>query len=640
MCGIAGRLWAPLQEPSLRTLQQALDQLQHRGPDDQGLERFVLEAGSLELGHRRLAILDLTPAGHQPMQSVDGRYWIVFNGEIYNFLELRQSLVALGHVFHTQSDTEVLLAAWAAWGVDCLPRLRGMFAFAVFDRQQQSLTCVRDAFGIKPLYVAADERGFCFASELPALLALLPQAPSPDQQWMLDYLLGGSYDSGERTAFMGVMALLPGHWLQFDCSHPWSMASVDVPRRWWWPALSERSDLSFAAAADDLRERLLANVRLHLRSDVSLAAALSGGLDSSAVVCAMRQLEPDLELHTFTFTAPGSAVDESPWSQRVNQAIGAQGHPLEVRPDELLRDLPALIAVQGEPFGSTSIYAQYRVFQAAREAGITVMLEGQGADELLAGYGGFPVARLSSLVHQGNAAGLLRFLHGWSQGAGHGRRRAALTLAAALLPSGLRDRALMSLQRWQQPNWLNRDWLRSSGLSPGVVVPSGLPPIDGPDPVPARRQLVGALRHTLLGGNLQRLLRHGDRNSMHWSIESRVPFLTHDLAEFLLSLPEDYLVSPDGESKHLLRAALRGLVPDAVLDRRDKIGFATPEPLWLKALGPLALQWSDVCSEVPFLNQAGVRRTFEHELLGDGKPTASTWRLLNLCGWLAMRQSP
>jgi len=639
MCGIAGRLWAPVQEPPLRPLQQALAQLQHRGPDDQGLERFVLEAGSLELAHRRLAILDLTPAGHQPMLSLDGRYAIVFNGEIYNFLELRQTLAAQGHRFRTQSDTEVLLAAWAAWGADSLPKLRGMFAFAVLDRQQQTLTCVRDAFGIKPLYFAADARGFCFASELPALVALLPKAPAPDQQWLLDYLVSGSYDSGARTALAGVKALLPGHWFQVDCSRPWSTVSIPEPHRWWWPQLSERRDLSFADAADELRERLFANVRLHLRSDVALAAALSGGLDSSAVVCAMRQLEPDLELHTFTFTAPGSPVDESSWAQRINQATGAQAHPLVVRPEELLLDLPALIAAQGEPFGSTSIYAQYRVFQAAREAGITVMLEGQGADELLAGYGGFPVARLSSLVQQGDAAGLLRFAHGWSQGPGNGRRRAALTLAASLLPSGLRDRAMASLQRWQQPSWLSRGWLHSSGLSPGVLLPSGMPPREGADSVPVGRQLVGALRHTLLGGNLQRLLRHGDRNSMHWSIESRVPFLTHDLADFLLSLPEAYLVSSDGVSKHLLRTALRGLVPDVVLDRRDKVGFATPEPLWLKALGPLALQWCDACSAVPFLNPAAVRRTFEHELLGVGRPTASTWRLLNLCGWLVWRDS-
>jgi asparagine synthase (glutamine-hydrolysing) len=635
MCGILGRLSGSPQRP----LQPALDRLQHRGPDDQGVARFDLAAGSLQLAHRRLAILDLTAAGHQPMQSPDGRYVVVFNGEIYNFLELRQTLAAQGQIFHSHSDTEVLLAAWARWGVSCLPQLRGMFAFAMLDRHGQTLTCVRDPFGIKPLYLAADHQGFCFASELPALAALRPAAPAFDPQWMLDYLLGGSYDSGARTAFEGVKALLPGHWIEVDCGRPWSSASISEPRRWWWPPLQERTDLSFAEAADELRQRLLANVRQHLRSDVPLAAALSGGIDSSAVVCAMRQLEPDLELHTFTFTASGSAVDEAPWAQRVNQATGALGHPLQVQPEELLRDLPSLIAAQGEPFGSTSIYAQYRVFQSAREAGITVMLEGQGADELLAGYGGYPVARLSSLLQQGDAAGVLRFVQGWSQGPGQGRRRAALTLAAALLPPDLRDQALASLRRFQQPSWLNRTWLRSSDLFPDFPLPSGLPPREAADPVPAGRQLVGALRHTLLGGNLQRLLRHGDRNSMHWSIESRVPFLTHDLADFLLGLPEAYLVSPQGESKHLLRAALRGLVPDVVLDRRDKIGFATPEPLWLKALGPLALQWSEACDAVPFLNPAAMRRTFERELLGDGRPTASTWRLLNLCGWLAWSQT-
>ncbi len=639
MCGILARFWAAPRPTNPLAVSKALKLLRHRGPDDQGVIGYRLHAGSLELAHRRLAILDLTRAGHQPMQSADDRFVIVFNGEIYNFLELRQTLEADGQSFHSYSDTEVLLASWVRWGAACLPQLRGMFAFAVLDRRQQTLTCVRDAFGIKPLYLAADDEGFCFASELPALAALQPSAPAPDPQWMLDYLLGGSYDCGGRTAFEGVTALLPGHWIKIDFGRPWSVASISEPQRWWWPLLQERTDLNFADAADELRQRLIMNVRMHLRSDVALAAALSGGIDSSAVVCAMRQLEPDLELHTFTFTAPGSAVDEAPWAQRINQATGALGHPLQVRPEELLRDLPSLIAAQGEPFGSTSIYAQFRVFQAAREAGITVMLEGQGADELLAGYSGYPVARLSSLLQQSDAAGVVRFVQGWSQWPGRGRRRAALTLAAALLPPALRDSALASMRHWQQPSWLNRSWLRSSGLAPGFPLPSGLPPRDAAGSVPSGRQLVGALRHTLLGGNLQRLLRHGDRNAMHWSIESRVPFLTQDLAAFLLTLPEAYLVSPHGASKHLLRAALRGLVPDSVLDRQDKIGFATPEPLWLKALGPLAVQWCDACSAVPFLNPAAVRCTFEHELLGDGTPTASTWRLLNLCGWLTWRQA-
>ena len=380
MCGIIGG-WLSLSSPESRFhFEAGLSQLMHRGPNDQGLERLDFRQGQVVLGHTRLSIIDLSAAGHQPMYSRCGRYALVFNGEIYNYRELRQELVTIGQRFVSDSDTEVLLTSWATWGASCLPRLRGMFAFTVFDRQAGTLTCVRDAFGIKPFFYQVANGDFLFASEVPALLAAMPHRPGLNMQRAYDYLVLGRYDERAETFFEGVCQLPPGHTLVFDLVNP----SNPIKHRWWWPNIAERADVSFADATVQLRAMFLDNIRLHLRSDVPLGAALSGGVDSSAVVCAMRHLEPDMPIHTFSYVARDSAANEEPWADLVNQYVGAISHKVAVTPEELGQDLDDMIRIQGEPFGSTSIYAQYRVFRLAREHGITVTLDGQGADELLA----------------------------------------------------------------------------------------------------------------------------------------------------------------------------------------------------------------------------------------------------------------
>lgn len=636
MCGLFGYLstdpaadWSVLNH----RLVAAQVALQHRGPDDRGVESFSIAQGNdflpfeLSLGHTRLSIIDLSPGGHQPMHSCDGRFIIVFNGEIYNYRELRQELKDLGHRFQTDSDTEVLLAAWAQWGDSGLRRLTGMFAFAVFDQHEQTLTLVRDAFGMKPLFYRLERNALYFASEVPALLALLPVHPDPNYQRAYDYLVWGQYDSSRETFYQGIEHLEPGHVLRIDLQQLAAGRMVEQPSRWWWPSIEERTDLSFDEAAAHLREMFLNNVRLHLRSDVPVGAALSGGVDSSAVVCAMRHLEPDMPIHTFSYVARGSNVDEEQWVDIVNAHVGGIAHKVVVEPHELADDLDDMIRAQGEPFGGTSIYAQYRVFKAAHEAGIVVTLDGQGADEILAGYEGYPDSRLRSMLEQGQVFSAAEFLHAWAQRPSRGYKRALLMLGSAMTPQALRKLARQIIGHNTAPSWLNVQFLQEQAVT------LDFPTHSAPSSEAKGRRLVEQLRDTLTGNGLASLLRHGDRNSMHWSIESRVPFLTVEMAEFLLQLPESYLLSSKGETKHIFRAAMRGLVPDAVLDRKDKIGFQTPEADWLRHSNVPVHDWVAATERLPFLHGPQCNAYVDQGLNG-GKPFSSGgWRIMNYERW-------
>ncbi len=632
MCGFFGHFevsGSTKGGPYFDRLQYCLNTLGHRGPNDNGLEVFTVNQGtgaptaSLALGHTRLSIIDLSPGGHQPMHSGDKRFTIVFNGEIYNYREIRQELKGLGYTFQTDSDTEVLLAAWASWGVAGLRRLKGMFAFAVYDRADQSLTLVRDAFGIKPLFYQQKADSFRFASEMPALLCLAEKKPAVNFQQAYDYLVFGSYDNSRETFYRGVNHLLPGHSLRIDL-RPMQIGAAE---RWWWPSIQERTDLSFEGAADQLREMFLNNVRLHLRSDVPVGAALSGGIDSSSVVCAMRYLEPDMPINTFSFVARGSSLDEEKWIDIVNKHVAAIPHKVVVQPDELASDLADMIRSQGEPFGSTSIYAQYRVYKAAREAGITVTLDGQGADEALAGYHGYPDRYIQSLLDHGRYLEALRFVRNWSKWPNRGPNYAFLMLGSAIIPPAFRSFARRVIGENPVPKWIDRTQLKALNIKTACTEHLST------DREAKARRLVEHLRFVLTAGSLASLLRHGDRNSMRWSVESRVPFLTIEMVEFLLSLPESFLLSPHGETKHIFRHAMRGIVPDIILTRRDKVGFETPERAWLSSP---ALMNIDLASSggaaLPFLRHSEVKKTFKYT---EDRVKAPTWRLLNLYGWIS-----
>ncbi len=605
----------------MRRMDAALARMRRRGPDDEGCEKFDADWGHLLLGHTRLSVIDLSSNGHQPMVSRDGRFLIVFNGEIYNYRELRDEINPAPTFWKTQSDTEVLVEAWMRWGVDALPRLTGMFAFCVFDRVEGTLTCVRDAFGIKPLFFSSQAGQFCFASELPALVALRGAGAVLNHQRAYDYLVHGDYDSTEETFVDGVYQLPPASWIRVDLTS----REVAAPYFWWTPSIQE-ARIPFAEAAGQLRTKFLDSVRLHLRSDVPLGAALSGGLDSSAVVCAMRHLDASAAIHTFSFVPQGSVLSEEPWIRKVNDYIGATAHRIEVAPHELAEDLDDMILAQGEPFGSTSIYAQYRVFRLVRDCGVTVTLDGQGADELLAGYHGYVGRRLHSLIDEGRWLDASLFLKEWSRWPGRSLARGALQGLADLAGPGAYEAARRLSGFATVPEWLNAPFLREAGVNMGF--PRQIPEND----VPGRR-VVAELALSSTRRGLPGLLRHADRNAMRFSVESRVPFLTTDLADFLFSLPESHLISERGETKSVLREAMRGLVPDEILQRRDKVSFATPEQEWLRLLAPRARGWIEEAADLPLLNKQAVLREFDQVMSGQRAFSWQVWRWVNFYRW-------
>jgi asparagine synthase (glutamine-hydrolysing) len=630
MCGIGGIVTRQAQAFPYAALAEMGRTLQHRGPDDYGVLLWGGEgaprrgrdldfAGPTLIGlvHRRLSIIDLTASGWQPMSSRDERFDIIFNGEIYNYVELRKELEASGEHFRSTSDTEVLLAAWGRWGAAALDRLVGMYAFVIVDWRQRRLTLVRDCFGIKPLYYVVWPQGFAFASEVKALLPLASRKVAP--QPLYQYLMYGLTDIDGETLFADVRQLAPATVMDV----PFDQASPPIERRYWQLPTEVDGEIGFDEAAARLREQLLDNVRLHLRSDVPVGACLSGGIDSSAIVMMMRAVGgSNVDLHTFTYAADGLALNEEGFADTVGAAAGATMHKVRLEPGELVRDLDRLIADQDLPFVSTSIYAQHRVFAAARGAGIKVMLDGQGADEMLAGYPFYASSRIASLVRGGelrNAASLLAHSARNSSGA----VQSLLRTAAALVPPRVLEAAAGLIRRSRAGRGINHRWFAERRA------------LDDRSFWEHRSSLRASLAATFGATNLPALLRYEDRNSMAHSIESRVPFLTRAFAEFVFSLPERFLIAADGTSKSVLRAALRGIVPGSVLDRRDKIGFQTPEPNWLSDLGDWvsAVLTSETARAIPVLQADAA--LFEWSAVREGRASFSPriWRWLNVIRW-------
>ena len=565
MCGIAGIVGGTPPDAGVLTAMAAA--MAHRGPDGQRVWRDE-HAG---LAFRRLAIIDLDERSNQPMHL--GPWHLVFNGEIYNYRELRDELRAAGHAFVTEGDGEVLLHGWDEWGEGALDRVNGMFAFAIWHDERRALTIAADAFGEKPLYWSLEGGRLVFGSDVRAMLQAEPGLATVRGEALASYLALGRMPPIDESWFARIRRLPAAHLLRFADGRA-TVQRYWTPRRIAVPA-------TYPEAVEVLRSELLDSIRLRLRSDVPVGTSLSGGVDSSAIVCLSAQLAGDHRRHAFTARFPGYERDEWGYAQTVAEVAGVvEHHAVEPAPAELLHDLDALVRDQEEPFGSLSIYAQWRVMKAAHEAGVTVLLDGQGAD-----------VAAEQLVGAELMPAVLRRRH----------RRGLCSpyVAAPVADGGV---------RWATP------------------VAAGA---DGSTPL--RRELLRQSFHT----SLPELLRYADRDSMAHSREARLPFLDRRIAEFALSLPPHFLLR-GGVRKAILRDAVRGVVPDAVLHRTDKVGFEPPQARWLHDPAVMARIAETVLD-------AGARGRGLYDVAaleadvraGRWRDARAVWRVFNLELWLA-----
>jgi len=638
MCGIAGIVRLDGGPIDSRDLVRMSDRLRHRGPDDGGYAflsgdprkcRFIRsESGDLPDGgvsagfaHRRLSIIDVSTRGVQPMSDDSGEVWISYNGEIFNYIELRGELESRGRRFRTSTDTEVLLAAWNEWGPSCLERLNGMWAFAVWDTRRRRLFIARDRFGIKPLYHAVRGGAFVFASEPGAILALDGVSHEPDMRAVADYIVHSRLDCFSWTFFKDISRLDPGACLDigFDDRTP------PEPTVWWRLAdtLTEPPKDDDACAGEFL-DLFSSAVKLRLRSDVPVGTCLSGGLDSTAVVCVARPwLEPGNQK---TFSAVYDASfdeDETEYVDEVVRFADVENYRTRPTAETLIEDLDALIAAQGEPFNSTSQYAQYKVFELTRREGTTVTLDGQGADEELAGYHYLYPVHIAGLIGRGRYGAAMAELAAWRSRSGAALAPSVLSTAAGFLS----HRAMIRWANRYDPS-RNVGWAKEGLRAAAAGIRTQEPPRFGD-------RLNERLYELFAVSSLPALLRYEDRNSMAFSIEARLPFMDHRLVSFLFSLPPDMKIR-DGWTKYVLRRAVRGVIPETIRTRTDKIGFATPEAAWYRG-GMLPYIRSVIDS--PTTKNRGLYDT--PKLLGlveanaAGKVDAgrAIWRALNLELW-------
>lgn len=578
MCGVGVILRKPGGDCDESVIESMMRAVAHRGPDGHGTTLLALDQAGVAparrganwrvaLGHRRLSIIDLSEAGRQPMAH-GSQTWTVFNGEIYNYLELRQELQRMGHGFTSDSDTEVLLAAYQAWGTDCFQRFRGMFGLAIVDGKRRSLLLARDRFGIKPLYWTSHDSLVAVCSEIKQLKSIPNLTLRLDPSALYSYLLTG-YENEQRTFFADVLPVPAGHWLEIDLDS----AQLRGQESYWFPERVQATIRDRGEAACSFRDKLSDAVHIHLRSDVPVGCSLSGGLDSSAVLACAHRLRPQGAdpLQTFSISYPGHRLDERYYIQEVLREIPAQAHFETPTPEDFLRDLDRFVWIHDEPVGHFSQYNGYALARITRAARVPVTLNGQGGDELLAGYWQSFFAYLRGLIPQRN----------YWQFVGH--------FFGAALPTGNREMLR------QIPTMLRRYKARTSGL-PDLGLRQ--------DQVDATTELVtGRVERILKMSDherrifelrslyLPRLLKWDDRNFMAFAVEGRYPFLDHELVELTLSFSRKVLYS-SGWTKEPLRQGLTGMLPRSILRRRTKLGFEAPQDDWLNgALAGALDQW-------------------------------------------------
>jgi asparagine synthase (glutamine-hydrolysing) len=656
MCGISGIIAEDKNFP-IGDLVRMNQIIRHRGPDDEGfalfngadvevcggadtakdswqypaaylpqadIARANLQQAEVALGHRRLSILDLSPKGHQPMCDAERRYWITFNGEVYNYIEIRQELEAMGFRFSTDTDTEVIINSYKAWGKDCQHKFNGMWAFVIYDRQEKRLFLSRDRFGIKPLYYWISPAGaFYFGSEIKQFTVCQGWRAVLNQDMAADYLFHSLTDHTNQTLFKGVYQLSPGHCMVMTIDKLPKSGGHEVSQYKWYHSSQETFTGTFHEAKELFLTHFRSAVELHLRADVPVGSALSGGLDSSAIVSyvnvLLKQQDKAALQKTFSSCSSDKRYDEREWMDEVVRHTNVDGHFVYPQGKDVFTLTEQIIWHMDEPYQSQSVFLGYHVFQEARKNGVIVLLNGQGADEYLSCYGELETLRLRQLLQSGSFGRLRREMaaNPWLS---------LPTLCYLELP--LKIRLLLANQARKG------DRLRKVINQRVLTDSSGIHPYQRYGYQKKDAQEI--TNYQMLVEPLQKYLHWEDRNSMAHGIEARVPFLDYRLVEFTRSLPLDYLTAHN-QTKKVMVHALEGILPETVRNRKDKKGFITPEQRWF--LEDYCHEFLDLFDSNVDFAQGIIRRQEGMELLRDmqaGKiPFDYTyWRLILFSIWM------
>lgn len=577
MCGIAGII-SKTNTVSLKDTVFAMSQaIKHRGPDGEGFAFFsetksmpvysnetpqinkgnssflfnpfnsihnIDDNFNLALAHRRLSIIDLSEAGHQPMCDTSGDFWIVFNGEIFNYLELKEDLKNKGHIFVTNTDTEVVLASYKEWGFECLQKFNGMFAFALYDKKNNQMFCARDRVGVKPFYYSNTNDSFSFASEYKAFIKSKLVKFEINETQQFDFIVNANLENTEQSLFNGISELKPSHYLVYNLrSHSFKLTN--------YYSLSKQllNSKGEAEIIQEVEAKLVRAIQLRLRSDVEVGSCLSGGLDSSIIAGVVKHLLPNKQMKLFTAVFPNETFDETNYAKLVANHVNGNWQTVSPTGDEFFRDIETLNYFQDLPVWSTSTYAQHRVMQLAFENNVKVVLDGQGADELFAGYSHHYMAL-------------------WKENLGF-KTLSQIKEAQQTIPNAYQ---LFGKQLIKDAFGLSIDY--SNYFVPGKKTFGKS----------KNEKLASTLNEQLsidYNGKLKSFLKCEDRCSMAFGIESRVPFADDvELVNYIFSVEGNRKIK-NGISKHLLREATKQYIPQQIYNRKDKIGFESPIQKWL-----------------------------------------------------------
>ena len=616
MCGIVGIIRfdaKPIKKESLTTMMQTI---KHRGPDDEG----VFIDGHIGLGHVRLSILDLSEAGHQPMTDPTGRYTIIQNGESYNYIELREELQSMGYSFRTQTDTEVMLNGYIAWGEKVLDRLNGMFAMAIYDKQEQTLFLARDRFGVKPFYYHVSNEQMVFASEIPAILKALPDKPKANDNAIFDYLVFNKTDQTEETFFSNIYKLQHGCCMALYLNKTYSKELLPI-RKWYNLAehvqnlRSQISSLGFEKAKEEYMRLLKRAIELRLRSDVPWGVCLSGGLDSSAITATIIKELKKPDVHSFSAVyEKGCWADESPFIDEFN-GIVPNMHFVHPNADGLLSHIKDYVQIQGEPTPGTSPYALYNILSEASKY-VKVILDGQGSDEAIAGYEYIPGLYYKSLfthLKWGRLAKEIvqyaRLHHSW---------RHVKYMIFFLLPSKMRTRVRVAQRGYIDPAFVEKH--KDSVIADKLYGANTM-----------EEMLVAHFEY-----KLEHLTKWGDRDTMAFGVEGRSPFLDKDLVEYSIALKDEMKIK-GGYTKFILREVMKGIMPEKVRLRVDKKGFSVPQDEWFRKEKFQKLV-NDILSSESFAKRGyfvpeEAKKLYQRHLSGEINISKDIWKWINLELW-------